>query len=863
MDLSTDTTNTLNAANGASGVPSTTNHGSSNTASFQTVNFDIAAETLTVPEVPKRITLVIYDGGTISIQKPIEIDQNPQPGSVPLPKIFKPEAIQNPFSISNISKPFNEAMMNLETRVIAKAPSQDLPTLRATLFTEFLNIVDKPAEQRTAEESKALEWLATQVKNDRIETAQKALDFYQQWQANPWQYRTPAGFGLKEYNPGPPPGGLSWMFSTPNPPEVRQHATAVTHQELFTTGGVTADKTTAKALARYQQGLMDYQSSLNLGAKAGLTGQEIQAITAGGVLAAGAIGTTIAASTITGASLGAIGAAIFPTLSLAPSTVLLGTAVANGSVTGVTAGTAAASGAFAAGIGAGVTAVLLATAIATTEGVNLFGSTLLGVEGKVNLPNNLRNELQAAKDAVIDIKKLIRNADGTVNAKGSAELYTAFLEATRINGVYLTDGNDTYTGTVNNDELYGLGGNDTLFALGGNDFIDAGKGNDVLYGGEGNDRLDGDEGNDQIFGENGNDTLYGLIGDDTLAGGAGDDVLAGEAGNDTLTGGLGNDGLNGGNGYDIAVLDGSATDYQVTLTDSGVIQVKDTIATNGDDGTDLLIGVEQINFSGGGSYSIATGTTGNDTLTASAMASKSLLFGGAGNDLLKSGTGNNTLNGSIGNDTVFYEGASSRVTVDLATGNAQVWREVQTVRLVNVGGQVMGGSIQGGSIRGGFVRVGINRPLTQVVQVVVKEKVVDATDSLSSIEGVIGSNYDDILTGSTGNDTLSGGAGNDILTGGNGSDILTGGAGADKFVFNSLAERNDIITDFNMQEGDKIQINGSGFGATSTSQFTFNSATGGLSFNGQQFATLQNFTSSNPFVAFTNPFVPDQNIVIV
>ena len=43
-------------------------------------------------------------------------------------------------------------------------------------------------------------------------------------------------------------------------------------------------------------------------------------------------------------------------------------------------------------------------------------------------------------------------------------------------------------------------------------------------------------------------------------------------------------------------------------------------------------------------------------------------------------------------------------------------------------------------------------------------------DALSSVEKVIGSNYNDTLTGSSGDDTFDGGIGNDTLAGGAGSD---------------------------------------------------------------------------------------------
>jgi Ca2+-binding RTX toxin-like protein len=75
------------------------------------------------------------------------------------------------------------------------------------------------------------------------------------------------------------------------------------------------------------------------------------------------------------------------------------------------------------------------------------------------------------------------------------------------------------------------------------------------------------------------------------------------------------------------------------------------------------------------------------------------------------------------------------------------------------------------------------------------------------MEGVIGTNFADTLTGSSandvlkggdGNDTINGGAGNDILVGGSGADTMTGGTGSDTFVFlKTDAGAVDTITDFN------------------------------------------------------------------
>jgi len=52
------------------------------------------------------------------------------------------------------------------------------------------------------------------------------------------------------------------------------------------------------------------------------------------------------------------------------------------------------------------------------------------------------------------------------------------------------------------------------------------------------------------------------------------------------------------------------------------------------------------------------------------------------------------------------------------------------------------------------------------------------------------------LTGTSGRDTIVGTAGDDLIEGGAGADVLTGGAGRDVFVYRTLRDAGDTITDF-------------------------------------------------------------------
>jgi Ca2+-binding RTX toxin-like protein len=201
---------------------------------------------------------------------------------------------------------------------------------------------------------------------------------------------------------------------------------------------------------------------------------------------------------------------------------------------------------------------------------------------------------------------------------------------------------------------------------------------------------------------------------------------------------------------------------------------------------------------------IINGTPGNDTLIGT--NDDDILNGFEGDDLLDGSFGFDYLDGGAGNDTATYSFYSGGIVANLQTDVV---------------------SFPGNSTR---------------------------TETLVGIENVIGS---------SGNDTLIGGFGDNTLIGGFGSDRLTGSAGADKFVFNFLSQGIDVITDFSYMDDDKIQISQLGFGASSTSQFTYNDDTGALFFDASssdsiapvQFALLQSNIGAG--------FIPSLDIILV
>jgi len=77
------------------------------------------------------------------------------------------------------------------------------------------------------------------------------------------------------------------------------------------------------------------------------------------------------------------------------------------------------------------------------------------------------------------------------------------------------------------------------------------------------------------------------------------------------------------------------------------------------------------------------------------------------------------------------------------------------------------------------------------------DDILDGTNGTDALDGKDGR---DFLKGRGGKDSLLGGTGADILIGGNGKDSLTGGKGKDEFVYESLKEGGDRITDFNVKQ---------------------------------------------------------------
>ncbi|GAA4226544.1 Ca2+-binding RTX toxin-like protein [Sagittula marina] len=104
------------------------------------------------------------------------------------------------------------------------------------------------------------------------------------------------------------------------------------------------------------------------------------------------------------------------------------------------------------------------------------------------------------------------------------------------------------------------------------------------------------DGDESITGTNANDFLNAP--DDDLTDFGGNETIDGGAGNDTLIGGVGDDELTGGTGDDVAIYSGEREGYDISRNADGSYNVTDTDTTDGNEGTDLLVGVETLQIDG-------------------------------------------------------------------------------------------------------------------------------------------------------------------------------------------------------------------------------------------------------------------------
>lgn len=277
----------------------------------------------------------------------------------------------------------------------------------------------------------------------------------------------------------------------------------------------------------------------------------------------------------------------------------------------------------------------------------------------------------------------------------------------------------------------------------------------------------GTAGNDNLYPPSSNvganDILDGREGDDYVAGGAGNDTYIFSAGHDRIYDDGGDDTLRVRDSYTPADVVDISFYYAPSTNDHGGVYLLDS------DGNSVIIqkqtqasnfGVEHIVFGNGTVWNLSEmelnsyGTSGddgfngydigdassNDTMygyggndTLNAGNGNDLIFGGDGDDYLLGGAGNDVIEGGAGDDIMLGDSGIDTVVYASATGGV-------TVSLATTATQNTGGA---------------------------------GTDTLYTFENLIGSAYNDSLTGDGNSNIIEGGAGNDTLVGGSGTDTAS------------------------------------------------------------------------------------------
>ncbi|MEP7171962.1 MAG: Ig-like domain-containing protein [Aestuariivirga sp.] len=369
---------------------------------------------------------------------------------------------------------------------------------------------------------------------------------------------------------------------------------------------------------------------------------------------------------------------------------------------------------------------------------------------------------------------------------------------------------------------------------------------------------------DVLVGNGGDNRIEGLDGDDTLVGGAGTDTYVWGAGDgyDTVS-------AAGAANEDVIQINGSFYDYNweidgddllvgVTADDSytwaGNLRIEnfltgsDSIAYleadlgennqwyNPDGGNSriyfsLVNGEDQGNYfetiigtsgddlmaGGGGAQDFVWGGDGNDTMSVS-DGTRGIFRGGNGNDTLTGADQDDNLRGGAGTDTIDGgDGLGDQIDYSRPSGSPAFTQGA----FVNLSGATM--TFDFNDTPG--VIVGAGQAIDNWGD----------TDTLSNIENVRGSNFDDVLVGNGGDNDLRGLDGNDIIGGGGGNDYLVGGSGFDSFVFNFVdSGASSYIEDF-LVGTDTLYLD---VGLTIESAFEYDSD--GDTINDSTFVTLNN-----------------------
>jgi serralysin len=237
--------------------------------------------------------------------------------------------------------------------------------------------------------------------------------------------------------------------------------------------------------------------------------------------------------------------------------------------------------------------------------------------------------------------------------------------------------------------------------------------------------------------------------------------------------------------------DSETNKLQVAIWDAGGNDTLDVSGYTDNQKIDLRQGFFSDVGGQAGNVTIAKGTDienaiagpGDDSVTGNAL--NNALAGGGGDDTIVGGQGNDTITDPYG--THYLRGEEGNDSILGGTG------------FDDINGNMGNDTVDGGSGGNDWLVGGKDNDL------------ITAHSGQNLLYGNLGDDTliagsgGDVLRGGQGNDSLVGGAGKDWLSGDRGNDTISGGGGADTFHTFSGAGI-DRVLDFNLAEGDRVQI---------------------------------------------------------
>ena len=340
---------------------------------------------------------------------------------------------------------------------------------------------------------------------------------------------------------------------------------------------------------------------------------------------------------------------------------------------------------------------------------------------------------------------VLRNFENIIGSKTGA------------NSLSGTSGDNYLEGGNLNDTFMGSGGSDTFIGGGGVNVVDFStltqaisidlqssvlKLQDIsqIKGSTFGDTFAGDATDNLFEGGIGHDSVVGRGGSDTVLGHAGDDTFRDASGNDSYSGGTGNDLFLSGSAYqpnsaydgdegfdtvDFSAFNPGSGKLELTLFEDGTGR----FAWDGTGDTGTFRNMEALI----GSQFVGNVLKGNDNVNN--------LVGGETSDTLAGNAGADTVSGGDGNDSL------------------------------------MGGGDAGDTVDYGTATAGLD--VTMTPGTYTAHVGTDEADTLSGFVNILGSGFDDRISGDSQSSFLSGAAGNDTISPGLGNDTVDGGGGQD------------------------------------------------------------------------------------